>query len=160
MINTGQASFGLSTQGTLLFAALMICWASGILSAFIDNIPYVAVSIPIVARLTATMQGDTEVLWWALSLGACLGGNGTAIGASANVTTIGLAERGGTRITFLEFSRFGSQVAFLTLVISSLFLTSYVFAGDRISALAGLRHLRARSGDGAPLRPSRLCGAR
>ena len=141
VINTGQASFGLSTQGTLLFAALMICWASGILSAFIDNIPYVAVSIPIVARLTATMQGDTQVLWWALSLGACLGGNGTAIGASANVTTIGLAERGGTRITFLEFSRFGSQVAFLTLVVSSMFLTSYVFAGDRISALAGLAGL-------------------
>ena len=141
LISQGQTSLGLSDRGTLLFAALMICWASAVLSAVIDNIPFVAVAIPIVARLTGTMTGNTEVLWWALSLGACLGGNGTAIGASANVTTIGLAERGGTRITFLEFSRFGSPVAFLTLLISSGFLTSYIFAGDRLSALAGLAGL-------------------
>ncbi|HEX9892496.1 MAG TPA: SLC13 family permease [Gemmatimonadales bacterium] len=131
LIGTGQASFGLSAQGTLLFGALMICWASGVLSALIDNIPFVAVAIPIVARLTGTLEGNTEVLWWALSLGACLGGNGSAIGASANVTTIGLSERGGTRISFAEFTRFGAIVAALTLLVASLFLGGYVYLGDQ-----------------------------
>jgi Na+/H+ antiporter NhaD/arsenite permease-like protein len=159
VINTGQSSFGLSTQGTLLFGALMICWASGILSALIDNIPFVAVAIPIVARLTGTLSGPTEVLWWALSLGACLGGNGSAIGASANVTTMGLAERGGTRITFAEFTRFGAFVTFLTLLVSSVFLSGYVYLGDALVFRVGLAGLlvvgvvrlvlgRARSGSG------------
>ena len=92
-IDAGATSMGLSTNGTLFFAALLILWVSGFLSALIDNIPYVAVSFPIVATLTGAMQGNTEVLWWALALGACLGGNGTAVGASANVTTIGPAEK-------------------------------------------------------------------
>ena len=109
VINQGRDSLGLSPQGTILFAALMILWASGILSALIDNIPYVAVTIPIVARLIDTLPGHPNTLWWALALGACLGGNGTLIGASANVTTIGLAEKGGTRISFSEFTRFRRQ---------------------------------------------------
>ena len=131
VINQGRDGLGLSEQGTVLFAALMILWASGVLSALIDNIPYVAVTIPIVARLIDTLPGHPNTLWWALALGACLGGNGTAIGASANVTTIGLAEKGGTRISFLEFTRFGASVATLTLVISSIFLAGYVYLGRR-----------------------------
>ena len=74
----GTGNLGLSEQGTVLFAALMILWASGFLSALIDNIPYVAVTIPIVARLIDTLPGHPTMLWWALALGACLGGNGTA----------------------------------------------------------------------------------
>ena len=94
-IGWGRVSLGLTETGTLLFAALMVLWVSGVLSALIDNIPYVAVTIPLIARLVGGLTGDTEILWWALSLGACLGGNGTAIGASANVTVVGLAEKGG-----------------------------------------------------------------
>jgi Na+/H+ antiporter NhaD/arsenite permease-like protein len=128
-IENGAATFGLGSQGTLLLAALVICWSSGILSAFVDNIPFVAVSIPIVTQLTASLSGETAVLWWALSLGACLGGNATMIGASANVTTVGLAEKEGVRISFGRFARFGSPVAAGTLLISSLYLALYVYAG-------------------------------
>ncbi|HEX9167052.1 MAG TPA: SLC13 family permease [Gemmatimonadales bacterium] len=138
LVNWGAATMGLSANGTLLLAAVLICWASGILSAFIDNIPYVAVSIPLVARLTAQLPGDTEVLWWALSLGACLGGNGTIVGASANVTTVGLAEKQGTRISFTEFSRFGAPVATITLVISSVFLGFRIYFGQWPTFWGGL----------------------
>lgn len=138
LVDYSRDTLGLSPNGTLLFAAILICWVSGVLSALIDNIPYVAVTIPLVARLTAELPGDTTVLWWALALGACLGGNGTAIGASANVTTIGLAEKAGTRITFLEFSRFGATVATITLAISSVFLASHVFFGQWPTFWGGL----------------------
>ena len=138
LVNGGAEVMGLSPNGTLLLAAILICWASGFLSAFIDNIPYVAVSIPLVARLTAQLPGDTEVLWWALSLGACLGGNGTVVGASANVTTVGLAEKQGTRIGFTEFSRFGAPVAALTLVISSVFLAFRIYFGQWPTFYGGL----------------------
>jgi len=137
-INTGSSQLGLSPNGTLLLAALLVLWVSGFLSSLIDNIPYVAVSIPIVATLTRTMPGDTEVLWWALSLGACLGGNGTAIGASANVTTIGLAEKAGTRITFREFTRFGARVAFATLLVSTAFVAARIYLGSAMTQFVGL----------------------
>lgn len=129
-IEQGAAAMGLGTLGTLLFAALVICWSAAILSALIDNIPFVAVAIPVVAQMIGGFAVDAEVLWWALSLGACLGGNATPIGASANVTTIGLAERDGARITFGQFTRFGSVVTAATLVVSSIWLAVYVFAGQ------------------------------
>lgn len=128
-IQTGSSWLGLGGLGTLLFAAILIAWVSGILSAIIDNIPFVAVMIPIIHRLIPGFVGDTTVLWWALSLGACLGGNGTAVGASANVTVIGAAERAGVRISFAEFIRYGARVAAITLVVSSLYLATHVFLG-------------------------------
>ena len=121
--------FGLSDQGTLLFAAVLICWVSAILSAFIDNIPYVAVSIPIIHQLIPSLQGNTEVLWWALALGACLGGNGTVVGASANVTTVGLAEKQGVRIGFREYSKFAAPITILTVLISSVYVGSDIYMG-------------------------------
>ena len=89
----------------------------GLLSALIDNIPYTAVTIPLVASLLGQLNAgaDGQILWWALALGACLGGNGTLIGASANVTVTGLAEKDGKRISFNEFTAFGARVAALTL---------------------------------------------
>jgi Na+/H+ antiporter NhaD/arsenite permease-like protein len=152
-ITTGSQAMGLSEVETLFFAAVIICWVSGIMSALIDNIPFVAVAIPVVAQLTGGLSGDTEVLWWALSLGACLGGNATPIGASANVTTVGMAEREGARISFRAFTRFGAVVAFGTLVISTAWLAVFVFAGKATAdwsafgvaaVLAGYRFLRAR----------------
>ena len=138
VIHSGGDALGLSPAGTLFFAALLILWTAGVLSALIDNIPFVAVSIPIVAQLTGELTGDTIVLWWALSLGACLGGNATVIGASANVTTVGLAERGGSRITFAEFSRFGVPVTFFTLLVSTAFVSAHIFAGVRAAFVGGL----------------------
>ncbi len=128
-IDAGGTALGLSPNGTLILAALLICWVSGILSALIDNIPFVAVAIPIVARLIPTMSGNADVLWWALSLGACLGGNGTVIGASANVTTIGLAERDGAHVTFAQFARYAAPMAAGTLVIASVYLVLHVLLG-------------------------------
>lgn len=128
-IDWGSGRLGLTGPGTLLFASLLILWVSGLLSALIDNIPYVAVTIPIVANLAARLPGDTQVLWWALALGACLGGNGSAIGASANVTVIGLAERAGEHISFRQFARIGARVTAMTLAISTAFLVGYIYAG-------------------------------
>ena len=140
VIQGGSATFGLTGLGTLLFAALLICWVSGVLSAIIDNIPFVAVMIPILHRLIGDggFAGDPSVLWWALALGACLGGNGTAIGASANVTVVGIAERAGVRIRFSEFARFGAPTATITLVISSAFLATHVYLGSRGALVAWL----------------------
>jgi Na+/H+ antiporter NhaD/arsenite permease-like protein len=137
LIHAGGAALHLSPDGTLLFAALLILWSAGVLSGLIDNIPFVAVSIPIVAQLTTELQGDTVVLWWALALGACLGGNATMVGASANVTVLGIAERSGTRVSFAEFSRFGVPVTAFTLVVSSAFVTAHVYLGAGGAALWG-----------------------
>lgn len=128
-IASARAGLGLDALGTVLFAALLILWVSGLLSALIDNIPYVAVTIPIVATLVTGLGPAGAVLWWSLALGACLGGNGTMIGASANVTVVGLAEKAGTAITFAEFTRFGARVAILTLLVSTAFLAAFVLLG-------------------------------
>lgn len=128
-IMEGSAAFGFGTEGTLLFAALLILWVAGLLSALIDNIPFVAVSIPIVADLSGSLGGDTQVLWWALALGACLGGNGTPIGASANVTTLDLAARRGVRISFREFLGTGIPVLLLTLGTATAWLAVDVLSG-------------------------------
>jgi Na+/H+ antiporter NhaD/arsenite permease-like protein len=137
LVEAGRARFGWSENGTLLFAGLLILWASAVLSAIIDNIPYVAVTIPIVARLVGHLSGDTEILWWALALGACLGGNGTPVGASANVTAIGLAERAGAPIGFREFARFGLPITAMTLLIGSLFIASHLYIGKVPTFLGG-----------------------
>ena len=77
------------------------------------------------------------MLWWALSLGACLGGNGTLIGASANVTVTGLAEKDGKRISFAEFTAFGARVTGLTLAMSSAYLAMWLYIGSTPVNLAG-----------------------
>ncbi len=88
--------------GSLTMAIIMVLWVSAIASAFIDNIPFTATMLPIVAFLNQTIPGaDSGVLWWSLALGACLGGNGTMIGASANVVTVGMMEKAGYQISFL-----------------------------------------------------------
>jgi Na+/H+ antiporter NhaD/arsenite permease-like protein len=134
-----SATAGLSPKATLLVAALLVLWVSGFLSAVIDNIPYTAVTIPLVASLIAQLQAgpDGQVLWWALALGACLGGNGTLIGASANVTVTGLAEKDGQRISFAEFTAFGARVTAITLAMSSLYLALWLYVGSAPVNLAG-----------------------
>ena len=93
-------------------AMLVIAWFSALASAVIDNIPFTATMIPIIKAMEASL--NTYPLWWALSLGACLGGNGTAIGASANVVVIGIAAREDIRITFMDFLKMGILVMVLT----------------------------------------------
>jgi Na+/H+ antiporter NhaD/arsenite permease-like protein len=110
------------TGGDLFAATMLILVVSAVLSAIVDNIPYVATMAPLVAQLAATIPGDTTVLWWALALGADLGGNATSIGASANVVALGVAERAGFKIRFVEFLRYGVPVTLVTVSISAVYL--------------------------------------
>jgi Na+/H+ antiporter NhaD/arsenite permease-like protein len=94
------------SQGKLWLAIIMILWVSAIASAFIDNIPFTATMLPVVLFMSESFGLPKDnVLWWSLSLGACLGGNGTMIGASANVVTVGMAEKAGYKISFVEYMK-------------------------------------------------------
>ena len=111
-------------------AVLIILWVSAIASAFIDNIPYTATMIPIVFTLAIDLDLALQPLIWALAFGACLGGNGTLIGASANVVTAGMSEEAGYPISFNEFFRAGFPVMILTTLIVSFYMILVFVIGD------------------------------
>ena len=108
------------TGGALAATSLLMLWVSAFLSAIVDNIPYTATMLPVVAQLADGEPPD--VFWWALAMGADLGGNATLIGASANVILAGMAEREGHPITFGQFLRFGLPVTVGTMVIATGYL--------------------------------------
>jgi Na+/H+ antiporter NhaD/arsenite permease-like protein len=110
------------TGGRLGLTTMILLWGSAGLSAMIDNIPYVATMSPIVADLVQQQGGDGQVLWWALALGADLGGNATAIGASANVVVLGIAARNGTPISFWHFTRYGLVVTLVMIALATPYL--------------------------------------
>ena len=111
------------TEGNIRTTAALIVWASGFLSAVVDNIPYVATRIPLVEHFGAVLGSHAvEPLWWALSLGACLGGNGTLVGASANVIAAGIAKRSGYPLSFLHFTKYGLLVTLVNLVLSTVYV--------------------------------------
>ena len=101
-------------------AIFVISWFSAVSSAIVDNIPLTATMIPLIKAMGSSV--NTYPLWWALSLGACLGGNGTAIGASANVVVLGIAHREGIKITFGEFLKVGALIMVSTVALGSLIL--------------------------------------
>ena len=110
-----------ATGGDPAATSLALLWFSAGASAIIDNIPYTATAIPIVEQLIAAGL-PSEALWWSLALGACLGGNLTIVGASANVVVANLAERGGHPIRFREFLRYGAVVTLGSMVIASCYV--------------------------------------
>jgi Na+/H+ antiporter NhaD/arsenite permease-like protein len=111
------------SQGSLVVAILMVLWVAAIASAIIDNIPFTATMLPIVAYLTTEIPGAQDgILWWALALGACFGGNGTMIGASANVVTVGMAERAGYHISFMQYVRIAALPMLVTVILCSIWL--------------------------------------
>jgi Na+/H+ antiporter NhaD/arsenite permease-like protein len=111
------------SRGNLTLAIIIVLWVSAIASAFIDNIPFTATMLPIIAFLNQTIPGaESGVLWWSLALGACLGGNGTMIGASANVVTVGLAEKAGYHISFMEYMKACWWPMMITVTISMVYL--------------------------------------
>jgi len=110
------------THNNPLLTAIVILWGSAIFSAFVDNIPFTATMIPLILEMQKLGHLDVQPLWWALSLGACLGGNGTIIGASANVVTSGLLEEKGYRLSFGEFFKYAFPTMILTIILSTVYL--------------------------------------
>ena len=120
----------------LAAAILIVLWVSAVASAFIDNIPYTATMIPIVLQISDELGGYLlDPLVWALAFGACLGGNGTLIGASANVVTAGMSEEAGYPISFNEFFKAGFPVMILTTFIVSLYMLLVFIVGGEDNAV-------------------------
>lgn len=124
-----------ATQGNLLLTVMVILWVSAIASAIVDNIPLVIAMLPLIETMIPTFAKDLGIsdpamvhtsiaapLYWALALGACLGGNGTLIGASANVVIAQIGNRNNASISFMEFTRAGFPLMILTVVISSVYM--------------------------------------
>ena len=110
-----------TAEGHPIMMMMILLWASALLSSILDNIPFVATLIPLViARGESGV--DIEPLWWAISLGACFGGNGTLIGASANVVLSGISNKHGYPITFKDYTKVGFPVMIMTVVLSTIFL--------------------------------------
>lgn len=129
------------TQGNMMVASMLIMWFSAIASAIIDNIPFVASMNPLIVDMAKEMwphlsgtallhHHELMPVWWSLALGACLGGNGSPIGASANVIVVGMAEKAGYKISFLRFMAYGVPVTLLTVCMAMVYvlLRYYLFA--------------------------------
>ena len=121
------------THGNMFSTSMLVMWFSAFASAFIDNIPYVATMNPLIADMAARLwpglttaqqlhHPDLMPVWWSLALGACLGGNGTVIGASANVIVVGMSEKLGFKISFGRFMLYGMPVMIISVAISSLYV--------------------------------------
>ncbi|MBF0464573.1 MAG: ArsB/NhaD family transporter [Nitrospirae bacterium] len=121
------------THGNLFGTSMVVLWFSAIASAIIDNIPFVATMNPLIIdmahQLWPNLDGvalvqhkDLMPVWWSLALGACLGGNGTAIGATANVIVVGMAEKAGRKISFIRFLAYGFPIMILTVFISMMYI--------------------------------------
>lgn len=113
------------TNGNATLTTLSILGLSAVMSAFVDNIPFVATMIPLVQDMGAMGYGNLEPLWWALSLGACLGGNGTVIGASANVVALAMARKHGLSVSFFGFMRIAFPLMLVSVVVSGIYLWLY-----------------------------------
>lgn len=109
------------THGNMFMAMMVLLIGSAIISAFLDNIPFVATMIPILLAMEAAGM-DATPLWWAVSLGACLGGNGSLIGASANVVLSDISRKNGYPITFIEYLKVGFPIMLLTIAISAIYM--------------------------------------
>jgi len=119
----GMARGGIKlTEGNVTLTAMLVLWFSAIASAFVDNIPFVATFIPLIQEMGQIGSMNTGPLWWALSLGACLGGNGTLIGASANVIVSGIAAREGHPITFLGYMKIAFPLMIVSIIIAMAYL--------------------------------------
>ncbi|WP_027186124.1 ArsB/NhaD family transporter [Desulfovibrio inopinatus] len=124
------------SKDNMMTLSLVMVWFSSIASAIVDNIPFVATINPLLIDMAGKVFGVTnlapgseilrsaamEPVWWSLALGACLGGNGSAIGASANVIVVGLSEKAGHKITFIRFFKYGAPVMLLTIILATIYI--------------------------------------
>ncbi|GBG56473.1 arsenical pump family protein [Sporomusaceae bacterium FL31] len=110
------------TAGNLTATSMLILWMSAIASAFVDNIPFVATMIPMIKEMSSLGISNLEPLWWSLALGACLGGNGTLVGASANVVVASMAAQEGYQLSFVKFMKLAFPLMLLSIAISSVYI--------------------------------------
>lgn len=110
------------TGGNMMLTMIVVLWFSAIISSFLDNIPFVATMIPLIKNFGEMSGADVTPLWWALALGACLGGNGTLIGASANVIVTGLLARHGQKLSFGYYFKIGFPLMIVSIMISTVYL--------------------------------------
>ena len=112
------------TGGDMTITALAVIWMSAVLSAVVDNIPFVATMIPLIESMAPTFGGPEQLmpLWWSLALGACLGGNGSLIGASANLIVAGAAEQAGHHISFVKFTLIGFPLMLVSVAVASVYV--------------------------------------
>lgn len=110
------------TGGNPVATSILILWLSAIASAFLDNIPFVATMIPMIQEMGNMGVENLEPLWWSLALGACLGGNGTLIGASANLIVAGMSSKEGYPIKFITFMKYGFPIMLISVVIANIYL--------------------------------------
>jgi len=123
LISFIAAGIGNLVGTSLLAAVLVLVWSAALLSGVIDNIPFAATMLPVVAYLTRIVPGaESNVLWYALSIGAAMGGNSTLIGSSPNLVTAGISERAGFRITYLEFLKIGLPATIITVAVGTVWL--------------------------------------
>ncbi|WP_130807866.1 SLC13 family permease [Senegalia massiliensis] len=113
------------TKGNLMLTTLMILWVSALASAFIDNIPFVATMIPLIKSIGSMSGIAIGPLWWALALGACLGGNGSLVGASANVIVAGFLQKTDHKLSFVKFLKVGFPIMIISVIISSIYLVLF-----------------------------------
>jgi Na+/H+ antiporter NhaD/arsenite permease-like protein len=113
-----------ATGGNIAHAGYAILWASAFLSAIVDNIPFVATMIPLIKNMAPAFGGPEHImpLWWCLSLGACLGGNGTLIGASANLTVAGISERNGVPFRFITYTLYAAPMMVVSVAICNVYV--------------------------------------
>jgi Na+/H+ antiporter NhaD/arsenite permease-like protein len=113
-----------ATGGSLPATGYAVLWASAFLSAIVDNIPFVATMIPLIKNMAPAFGGPEHILplWWCLSLGACLGGNGTLIGASANLTVAGISERNGVPFRFITYTLYAAPMTIVSIAICNVYV--------------------------------------
>lgn len=110
------------TEGDLPKTALLVLWLTGLLSGFVDNIPFVAAMIPVIFEFQDYGMTNLDPLWWSLALGACLGGNGTLLGSSSNLVVAGLAAKAKEQVNFIEFLKIGIPVVVVSLLLSTIYV--------------------------------------
>ena len=110
------------TAGDVTMTSLLVLWLSALVSSVLDNIPFVATMIPLIENMGQMGVTNLEPAWWSLALGACLGGNGTLVGASANLIVAAMAAERGVKITFMSYLKVGFGVMLMTIVVSTIYI--------------------------------------
>lgn len=120
------ATLIVSITNNVKLLALIVLIVSAIISALLDNIPFVAAMIPVIASINQSLGITSNTLWWALALGSCLGGNGTLVGASANIVVAGISSRSSTPLTFKNYLKYGALATLISILLSGIYIILFL----------------------------------